>query len=296
MSLRVLEPGFRSTLQDAGRFGHLRAGVPPSGPADEVAFEAAQRLVGNGANDAAIEIVGLPFRFALESARLVAVTGRDVRLRTRGVVEGWTAVFARAGEEVAVEGTTRYAYLAVSGGFAAEPVLGSRSTYLPAAIGPLPRPLSAADVLPLGAARRGAESAGRSARPIGRPRIAVTRGPHAERCDLATLLASGYRVSEKSDRMGVRLVGPAVRGDGREILSLGVAKGAVQITHGGQPIVLLADHQTTGGYPVAAVVVRAHLPALAQALPGEPVSFYEMGRDEALGAWRDLRAWLEAID
>ncbi len=136
--LHLLEAGFRSTIQDRGRFDHLRRAVPVAGPADPIAFEAAQRLVGNTVADAAIEIVGPPFRFALDEPRLVAVTGRDVTLRTRGTIGGWTAAFVRAGDEVVVSGgeRTRFAYLAVSGGLAVEPVLGSRATYLPAAIGP----------------------------------------------------------------------------------------------------------------------------------------------------------------
>ena len=95
--LHVLEPGFRSTVQDRGRLGHLRSAVPVAGPADPVAFEAAQRLVGNDASDSAIEVVGPPFRFTLDEPRLVAATGRDISLRTRGTIGGWTAVFARAG-------------------------------------------------------------------------------------------------------------------------------------------------------------------------------------------------------
>ena len=165
MTITILAAGLRSTIQDRGRTAHLRGAIPQAGPADPVAFEAAQRLVGNDVTDAAIEIVGTPFRFTLDAPRLVAATGRDVRLRTRGPIAGWTAVFVRAGEEITVEGTdrTRFAYLALSGGIALPPVLGSRATYLPAAIGPLPRPLASGDQLPLGSPRRGAESAGRTA-------------------------------------------------------------------------------------------------------------------------------------
>lgn len=295
--LRVLEGGFRSTIQDAGRSGHLRSAIPLSGPADPVAFEAAQRLVGNTAADAAIEVVGTPFRFALDAPRLVAATGRDVRIRTRGAVEGWTAVFVRAGEEVAIEGMSRFAYLALSGGIVTDRVLGSRATYLPAAIGPVARPLAAGDELPIGPARRGADDAGRSAVRSDDREILVIRGPHADSVDGAEALLHGtaYRVSERSDRMGARLEGPRLESSGAEILSIGVLAGAVQVPHGGDPIVLLADHQTTGGYPVVASVIQAGLGRVAQAAPGEELSFYEVDRDAAVAALRALRGWLASL-
>ncbi len=295
--LRILTPGLRSTIQDAGRIGHLRRAVPPSGPADPLSFETAQRLVGNGPSDAAVEIVGLPFRCMLDTPRLVAATGPGVRVRARGSVGGSTSVFVRAGEELAVEGTARFAYLAVSGGVAVEERLGSRSTYLPAGIGPVPRPLAAGDELPIAPARRGADRAGESvAERSSDGRIRVTRGPHAERfADAAGFVSGAYRVSERSDRMGVRLAGPRLEGPRGEILSIGVLAGAVQVPHGGDPIVLLADHQTTGGYPIVAVVIRADLGRVAQASPGEELSFYEVRAEEAVRALREERRRLDAI-
>lgn len=293
-TLRILEAGFRSTVQDRGRAGHLRRAIPPAGPADPLAFEAAQRLVGNDAGEAAIEIVGLPFRGVLDAARLVAATGRGVHVRGRGVVAGGTCVFVRGGEEFAVEGDARYAYLAIGGGIAVAPRLGSRATYLPAAIGPLPRVLAAGDELPVGAARARADRAGLVlALPKRGGRVRVTRGPHADRVR-GTPFGGPYRVSERSDRMGVRLDGAAVDAGGSEILSVGVLAGAVQVPHGGDPIVLLADHQTTGGYPVVAAVIAADLGEVAQARPGEELSFYEVRVEEAVEALRDARARLGA--
>jgi biotin-dependent carboxylase-like uncharacterized protein len=297
--LRVIEPGLRSTVQDAGRFDHWRSAVPRAGPADTLALQAALRLVGGGPLDAAIEIVGATFRFTLDAPRLIAVTGRDVTVRTRGTIPGWTAVFVRAGEEVVIRGAerSRFSYLAVSGGIALPPVLGSRSTYLPAALGPLPRPLAAGDELPLGAPRRGAEAAGQAALRSDDPRVRILRGPHADRVSGADALLGGrpYAVSESSDRMGVRLEGPALDPGGAEILSVGVLPGAVQVPHGGQPIVLLADGQTTGGYPVVATVAAVDLGRVAQAVPGETLSFYEVDRAAALEALREVRRWLETL-
>jgi biotin-dependent carboxylase-like uncharacterized protein len=290
-AVRILEPGFRSTVQDAGRWGHLRSAVPAAGPADPLAFEAARLLVGNAPDDAAIEIVGLPFRFVLDTPRLIAVAGPGVSVRSRGTVSGSTSVFVRAGEEVAIEGTARFAYLAISGGITVPPVLGSRATYVPARLGPIPRPLSSTDELPLGPARNGAESAGaRLPSPERRDHIRITRGPYADRSVQPSALTRGpYRVSERSDRMGVRLEGLPVETSGGEILSIGVLPGAVQIPRGGEPIVLLADHQTTGGYPVVACVIRADLGQVAQARPGEELSFVEVEVGAAVDALREER-------
>jgi allophanate hydrolase len=299
MTLRVIEPGLRSTVQDAGRFDHWRSAVPQAGPADPLAFQAALRLVGNDPLDAGIEIVGLPFRFTLDVPRLIAVTGRDVTVRTRGTIRGWTSAFARAGEEVTIAGgeRSRFSYLAVSGGIAVAPVLGSRATYLQAGIGPIPRALAAGDELPIGPARRGADGAGRTALRSDDSRILVLRGPHADRVRGAEALLRGrpYIVSESSDRMGVRLEGPPLAPGGAEILSIGVVPGAVQVPHGGQPIVLLADGQTTGGYPVVATVTSVDLGRVAQAAPGETLSFYEVDCAAALEALRAVRRWLERL-
>ncbi|HKW78308.1 MAG TPA: allophanate hydrolase, partial [Candidatus Limnocylindria bacterium] len=127
--MRIESAGFGSTVQDQGRFVHVRAGMPTAGPADPFAFRAAQALVGNTIADAAVEVVGPPLSFRCEDSRIVAVTGRDVTVTVRDRVPSWTAVFVRAGDLVTVSGTarTRYAYAAVSGGIASEVVLGSRS-------------------------------------------------------------------------------------------------------------------------------------------------------------------------
>jgi biotin-dependent carboxylase-like uncharacterized protein len=282
--MHVVEAGLRSTVQDRGRWGHLRLGVPPSGPADPVAFQAANVLVDNGDDAAAIEVIGLPFVFRLDDARLVAVTGRDAWLSIRGRLPGWTSVFVRPGETVTVRRGewTRYAYVAVSGGIATPPILGSRAAYLPAGIG---RALTSGEVLPLGLSTSGGH---RSARTIEAPsydgRIRVIDGPHTERFEpdvLARFYGSAFQVDETSDRQGTRLVGPPVSPRGGELLSCGVVAGAIQVPRGGAPIVLLADHQTTGGYPVIATVIEADLGKVAQANPGETLRFYRFERATA---------------
>lgn len=277
--MRIRVPGLRATIQDRGRIGHAREGIPPSGPADPAAFAAALDLAGCGEGDAVIEVVGLPFAFRCDDRRIVAATGRDVRLRTRGRVPGWTSVLARPGEEVVVEGSprTRFAYVAVSGGIAFPPVLGSRATYLAATLGPLPRILAAGDELPLGTSGLGVEAAGRVvAPPAYGDAVRAVPGPHDDRFDDAAIdsfFGATFTVLPESDRMGVRLAGPPLTPPADDLLTCGIVAGAVQVPRGGAPIVLLADHQTTGGYPIIATVIHADLGIVAQAAPGEHLHF-----------------------
>jgi biotin-dependent carboxylase-like uncharacterized protein len=292
--------GLRATVQDRGRFAHLREGIPPSGPADPIAFSAAQTLVGNVNVDAgAVEIVGGAFTFRCDDRRIVAVTGRDVALRGRDVIPGWTAAFARPGETFTVVAgdRSRFAYLAVSGGLATDPVLGSRATYLPAGLG---RPLRPGDGLSLGGA---SVDPGRAGRFVLGPdydtgQIRTITGPHAQRfTDEAHSLffSSEFQVEPASDRMGTRLSGPPIAARQGEILTCGVVAGAVQIPSGGAPIVLLAEHQATGGYPVIATVISADIGLVAQRLPGERLRFVRVDRDLAVVALRDARSSFEAI-
>jgi biotin-dependent carboxylase-like uncharacterized protein len=291
--IRIHSAGARTTIQDAGRFGHLREGVPPSGPADPAAFAAAQWLVGNDPSAAAFEILGSPFVFSCDDRRVVAVTGREVALRSRDRLPGWTAAFVRPGEEITVVASerTRFAYLAVSGGIATEPILGSRATYLPAGLG---RVVRAGEIWPLGRAQVDPARAGRAAKgPEYQDEfVRAITGPHSERFtdeEAEGFFSSQFTVDAMSDRMATRLSGAPVRSRGGEILTCGVIAGAVQVPSGGQPIVLLADHQVTGGYPVIATVITADLGRVAQRLPGEPLRFVRVERDRAALALREVR-------
>lgn len=292
--LHIVEAGLGSTIQDEPRRGHARIGLPGSGPADPNACAAARRLVGERTG-AVIEVVGLPFTFRCDDRRVVAVTGRGVSVRTASRLPGWMSFTVRPGETVTVLGTARYAYVAVEGGIALAPVLGSSATYLPAAIGPLPRALASGDALPLGPARSGPHRTGRRLEVPGYDGpIPVIAGPHADRLPaaLAALLSGDWSVTEGSDRMGVRLEGPSLSWEGPDLLTCGVLPGAVQVPRGGAPIVLGPDAQTTGGYPVVAVVATASLGRVAQALPGERLRFTEVTAGRAADGLRAAVALL----
>jgi len=286
----------RSTVQDRGRLGHLRSGLPPAGAADPFALAAANALVGNAEDAAGIEIIGTVFRFTCDDPRVVAVAGREVSLRTRSRLPGWSSVFVRGGQTVTVYSgeRTRFAYLAVSGGIATDPVLGSRSSYLPAGLGAA---LRAGDALPLGDPDAGAEDAARRIEPTAYDeRVRAMAGPHEDRFETdasARFFGEAFVVQPASDRQGVRLGGVPIGPRAGELLSCGVVAGAVQVPRGGAPIVLLADHGTTGGYPVIATVIAADIGKVAQRMPGESLRFYRVEREEALDA---LRAERRALD
>jgi biotin-dependent carboxylase-like uncharacterized protein len=293
--IRIEVPGLGSSVQDIGRSKHVRAGVPISGPADPFAFRAAQALVGNTAEDACIEAIGLPFSFRCDSARVIAVTGRDVTVRARDRLPAWTALFVRAGQLVRVSGSdrSRYTYIAVSGGIASEVVLESRSAFPRVGIGTV---LRQGDALPLGNPRRSAEDAGSQVVFEYGDDIAALPGPHLDRFTedaMSRFFETTFSASAQSDRQGLRLEGAPIAQREGEILSCGVVSGAVQVPRGGQPIVLLADHGTTGGYPVIATVAGADLGCVAQRAPGETVRFYRVDRERALRLGRERTALLD---
>ena len=306
----VQEAGPLTTVQDLGRAGYLRVGVPTSGPMDRESFVLANRLVGNPDGAAALECTLMGPRVALSDARLVAVTGADMPVTLNGApVETWTAIAVGAGDvlRLAAARSGVRAYLAVSGGIDTPPALGSRSTYLRGRLGGVEgRAVRKGDRLPLGAASAAMAAPGRrahpprAAEPAGAPAMLhVVLGPQDDRftaAGIATLLESEYEMTPQSDRMGARFKGPRIEHSrGHDILSDGIALGAVQVVGDGQPIVLLADRQTTGGYPKIATVISADLPALARLPVGSKVSFEAVSIDAAEAARRDYVAELAAM-
>ncbi|TMD08590.1 MAG: biotin-dependent carboxyltransferase family protein [Chloroflexi bacterium] len=306
--LRVDKPGLQTTIQDLGRGGHRAYGVPPGGAMDRFALAAANRLVGNPDGAACLECaVSGPSLVALQSC-LIAVTGADFGATVNGEeMPLWTGVFLPAGERLAFAGRRAGArcYIAVAGGFGGDRWLGSLSTYQLVGRGGLGgRPLKAGDLLQPAAAPPHPQVAGRHlAEPLrpayaSAPRLAAVRGPHFDRLSRparTVLWKTEFEVGKDSDRMGYRLEGQTLEAGGRDILSIGLAMGAVQLPPGGNPILLMADHQSAGGYPVILGLGRADIVLAAQLLPGEHVSFTETSVLRAQDAWRGLRAGLETL-
>jgi len=308
LQLLVHEPGFLTTVQDLGREGCERFGVPVSGVMDRLALMAANALVGNPPGAAGLEFVLLGpvleaagFTSRSGNGCLVAAAGRGFRLEIGGrAIPLWMAAWARSGEVVALRAVgPGWGCLAVGGGIDVPPVMGSRSTYLRGRFGGLGgRTLQAGDVLDIGpAAGGGYELAGRELpdelRPAysDHPLIDVVLGPQVEafsEAGLAAFLGGEYTPTPACDRMGFRLSGAQIgHQKGADILSEGIPLGAVQVPGDGQPIVLMADRQTTGGYAKIAVVASASLPLLVQCPPGSgSVRFRAVSVGEAQAKWR----------
>ncbi|MBN8728815.1 MAG: biotin-dependent carboxyltransferase family protein [Xanthomonadales bacterium] len=310
MSITVLKPGLMTSLQDRGRRGHMAIGVGRAGPMDELAHRLANALVGNDPGAVALEVSLLGPRLRFEADACIALAGAPFPARLGGaVLPMWQARTVAAGEvlDVGALRSGARACLAVAGGFAVDAVLGSRACDVNARLGPFGgRPLIAGDVLPLAAApRRGDANWSLDPRPWFDPDperpLRLVRGTHFERLDAASQVAlfeAGFRIAADSNRVGFRLDGPRLSlSTPLETVSEPVAFGTVQLPPGGQPIVLMAEHPTTGGYPRIGQVAAVDLPRLAQRPPGAPVRFRPIGHDEAEARYLEReRALARLID
>ncbi len=296
--IEVLKPGTWTTIQDRGRFGFERLGIPVGGTVDWFSAAAANRLVGNHGDAALLEctLEGPALRF--ESRAAVALAGGECSDQPT-----WTAQAVAPGTTLRVGRIAPglRAYLAVRGGIAVRKVMGSRSLCQRGVFGGgFGRPLGSGDRLPVGRVVSGPAAAGPWPRahrlPLRGPwEVRVLPGPHQEAFSadaLRRFLDTACVVTPEVDRMGMRLKAPALRLPAREILTTPVPEGGVQVTPSGELIVLLAEHQTTGGYPLIATVISADLPLLAQARPGDTVHFRAVSLAEAQRARRRLALWL----
>jgi biotin-dependent carboxylase-like uncharacterized protein len=278
--VEVVRPGPLTTVQDLGRPGHAHLGVPRAGAVDRESLKLANRLVGNDEGAAGLEctLAGPALRF--EQAAVVAVTGAGAPVTVDGEEFEVNAAIDLPPGAVLEVGTATAGlrpYIAVRGGIEAEAVLGSRSRDTLSALGP--EPLAGGDRLAIGepAGPRPAISVAPVAPPGSGAVVRVTPGPRADWFGpraLELLAGEPWTVSPESNRSGTRLDGtPIPREREGELRSEGMVEGAIQVRNSGLPMVLLADHPTTGGYPVIAVVVGEDLPKVAQARPGETIRF-----------------------
>jgi biotin-dependent carboxylase-like uncharacterized protein len=288
VSLRVQRPAPQLLVQDLGRPGWAHVGVPPSGALDPAALALGNRLVGNPEDAAGLEILLGGCALVPDGSVRIALTGAQLPLSVDAAPRPWgTAVSVAAGQRIEV-GTSPGAlrsWLAVAGGIAVPRTLHSRSTDILTGLGP--RPVQLDDVLPIGPAPgvAGAGEAVPTAYSPGPTRLRIRLGPrHDEFTEesLRVLFTGEYAASPSSDRVGVRLEAidgrRLIRSDDTELESEGIVSGAVQVPSNGQPLIFLADHPVTGGYPVVAVVAVADLPRCAQLRPGDRVAFVEVRR------------------
>ena len=290
--IRILEPGPLTTVQDLGRTGQLRYAIPPSGPVDRHAFVIANRLVGNDDDAAALECTLIGPRFEAQAPCAIAVTGAAMPLTVGGAeAPSWATVALKAGDVVKV-GPARAgvrAYVAFTGGIDVPLVLGSRSTYIRGRLGGVEgRALKRDDHIHLGPAR-GEIRLRRVDRTMipdlaREPEIRVVMGPQADRFtdEGAALLGGPYEMLPQSDRMGARLRGARIgHARGHDIISDGIPLGGIQVPGDGQPIVLLVDRQSTGGYTKVATVCSFDVARVGQVKPGHRLIFRAIDVAEA---------------
>jgi len=302
--LTIIRPGMLTTIQDLGRWGLQGRGVPVAGPMDAYSHVLANRLVGNAASAAALEITLIGPELEVDSAVTCAVAGAEFTLTVEGrpapLHEAFTlpaGARLRFGERRAGARAT----LAVRGGIGVEMVFGSRATSLTSRMGGLDgRALRAGDVLPLGrneavdaggiAQRQSSGSVAPLPMPTGGTVLRVMRGPQEQMFTAAAyamLFSSRFVLTPSSNRMGYCLEGPRLAHAGRaDILSDATPLGSIQVPASGQPILLMADRQTTGGYPKIATVISADVPFAGQLSPGDWIEFRPCSRDDALRAQR----------
>lgn len=311
MTLQIIETNGLATVQDSGRTGWRKFGVPASGAMDPSAFRAANLLAGNEPHCPAVEIGmgGIAFR-ALQDC-VIAVAGAGHRLSVYiWDFPLWSSYYVRGGWTIRLDKLEAgmWTYLAIAGGVQTPPMPGSTSTYLRGPFGGLDgRQLGTADVLKSGRPSRpltelAARTLPAEARPAysDNPTLHVIMGPQEEYFtdeSMETFFSSEYLVSPISDRMGYRIEGPALTHRGKtELLSEGMTMGAIQVPSNGQPIVMMADAPTIGGYPKIGSVISADLPLLAQCVPGRSkIRFRKTTAAKAQKKYRKLMSGLERV-
>jgi antagonist of KipI len=299
----VQAPGLLTTVQDLGREGFGPMGVSASGAADPLSLRIGNRLVGNAQGAAALEMTLVGGAFTFETAAVIALTGADFGPSANGIpLPMWTSIELQNGQTVTL-GSSRSgarAYLCIQGGIAVEPFLGSASTHVLSGLGGFEgRALRKGDRLELGTARPLFRKMTLSPKVLERlqPRklIRITDGPQSDwfaNFGWKVFCESTFRVTEQSNRMGIRLEGPPVPPDvSWEMITEGVSLGAIQVPPSGQPIILFVEQQTTGGYPKIGNVISADVHSLGQLRPRDSIRFERI----EMNAARSLLVEQEAL-
>ncbi len=296
-SLLVENPGWLTTVQDLGRPGYGALGVSPSGAADPVALQLGNLLLGNARGAAALEMTLVGGRYFFPDGAVIALAGADFGATLNGqALEMWIPHAVRPGGTLEL-GLTRggaRCYLGIAGGIHVEHFLGSASTHLLSGLGGFAgRALRKGDVLQFAAPKQMIRRKRISPRVLEtlKPRkcLRVTRGPQADWFSeeaMHNFFAGTFRVSEDSDRLGLRLEGVSLALESpREMISEGVSLGAIQVTPSGQPLILFVEQQTAGGYPKIANVIGADLHCLGQLRPRDEITFAHISLEEARELW-----------
>jgi len=307
--IHVIKPGMLTTVQDLGRWGLQARGVPVAGPMDPWSHRLANALVGNDRAAAALEITLVGPELEFDDERLAAVAGAEFEMAVDDRPAPWnTAFLVPAGSRLRFRMRERgvRAYLAVAGGIAVPPVLGSRATHVVSGLGGLEgRPLKVGDRLPLAdesSVQRPAPAVDRPVVPFpaGHAKVRVLPGPQGDYFApdaLDVLQSEPYVIAQNSDRMGFRLSGPALaHSRGADILSDATPLGVLQVPASGQPILLMADRPTAGGYPKIATVITADLALAGQLGPGDAIGFSVCTPRDAMAALIAQERFVMAVE
>lgn len=309
MGIKIVNGGFLTTIQDMGRFGYQETGMAVSGVMDTRSASLANILVGNDVNEAVIEVTMMGPMVEFTEDNMAAVTGGDLGAKLDGKpMPLYEAVPVKAGQVLSFGGmfSGSRAYVAFAGGLEVPVIMGSKSTNMKSKVGGLEgRKLGAGDELGFSAPRtwlpnmrdRKLEPEDFSAREV---TLRVLMGPQDDAFTekgIATFLGSTYTVSNEYDRMGCRMQGEVIEHkNGGDIITDGISFGAVQVPSHGNPIVMMADHQTTGGYTKIANVISVDLPKLAQCMPGFKVHFEKVDIEEAQDLFCREKAKFRALE
>lgn len=306
--ITTMQPGLLTTVQDSGRWGYQAYGMPVAGAMDRYAYRIANLLVGNRPSAAVLEMTlkGGVFRFDQDIH--VAICGADMQASLNGnKVLNWSSFLVHAGSELAFDFAISgcRAYLAIRGGIDVPVVLGSRSTYTRAGVGGIEgRALRAGDVLKVGdevEAIARATTLPSEFAPVysNEIKLRVLLGPQEDyftQAGIDTLFNTSYTISSEADRMGYRLEGAKIQHQGKaDIVSDALCQGAIQVPGHGMPIIMMADRQTTGGYAKIGTVIGPDLMLLAQAKPGDVVTFLPCSPEDGVAALASEQAMYEQI-
>jgi len=293
-SIRIVKPGLFTTIQDNGRMGFQRYGMPVAGAMDDFSFRVANILVGNDQYEAVLEATFMGPTIEIGFDGFIAITGANMSPKLNGNdIKMWRNIQVRKGDVLALSGASEgvRTYIAFGGGLDVPKIMNSKSTYVRGNLGGFKgRKLQEGDEILVDTSKSKAE-AGKYVSPVYIPRysknniVRVVLGPqddHFPPESIETFLNSEYKITAEADRMGYRLDGPKLTHvKGPDIISDGIVFGSVQVPGHGSPIVMMADRQTTGGYTKIATVIWADLPTIAQMGPGDTVGFQSVSIEEA---------------
>ncbi|MCT4594352.1 MAG: biotin-dependent carboxyltransferase family protein [Anaeromicrobium sp.] len=305
--IKIISPGFLTTIQDKGRYGYEQFGVPVSGVMDKFAYRMANILVENNESEPVLEVTMLGPQIEFESVETISITGGNLSPKINGrEVSMWTSIKVNRGDLLSfgeIKGGCR-SYIAFSSGIDIPVIMRSKSTYLKGKIGGYEgRQLKTGDILNVPSIGNNFKKKFIPEKYIpkykGQLHVRVVLGPqedHFTNKGIDTFLSSEYTITNECDRMGIRLQGGEIEHmDGADIISDGIGFGAIQVPGHGKPIIMMADRQTTGGYTKIANVISADLYKIAQGKPGDKIRFEEVSVEEAQGILREEEEKIDLI-